>query len=78
MKEIPQASVYKGDYSSWGKANGKLVFGRPKEKYYPMNFVGKVQTSTVLNNDKTQALAVKLQKIESEKKFKAEIERLKN
>ena len=45
MKEIPQASLYKSDFASWGKSNGKLVFGRPEEKYYPMNFVGKVETS---------------------------------
>jgi hypothetical protein len=53
MKEVPQASLYKNDFASWGKSNGKLVFGRPEEKYYPMNFVGKVQTSQVMNNDRT-------------------------
>jgi hypothetical protein len=76
MREPPQASLYKNDFASWGKSNGKLVFGRPEEKYYPMNFVGKVQTSQVINNDRTQALAVVQQKLDNEKKYKAEILRL--
>jgi hypothetical protein len=53
MKDVPQASLYKKDYASWGKPRGKLVFGRPEEKYYPMPFVGKVVTSQVLNNEIT-------------------------
>lgn len=58
-KKMPQASLYQNDFQSWGKPPGKLVFGRPEEKYYPMKFTGKVASSKTIDNDKTQHILQK-------------------
>ena len=44
-------TMSKKEYQNWGKTQSRLVMKRPEERYYPLNFIGKPETSYKRNND---------------------------